>query len=93
MKIELTILSIDARISIDSTDPPFGEKSMRAQVLQSLRVSLFFLIAAVTTGPGTQAKILHVSKSGDGADGLTWETAFHAIGDALTASASAFWHG
>lgn len=37
----------------------------------------------------SQSRTLHVSKSGDGSDGLTWESAYNAISDALAVSASA----
>jgi len=38
--------------------------------------------------PASEARTLHVSKSGDGSDGQSWATAFTAVGEAINSSAS-----
>jgi len=48
--------------------------------------ALFFAIL-LNPCARSDARTFHVSKSGDGTDGLTWETAFMTIGEALTVAA------
>ena len=52
------------------------------------RIIFFFSAVFILTPDMAHAEILYVSKTGNGTDGTSWETAFGAISDALTASAS-----
>ena len=56
--------------------------------LQSLSSYLVIFPALVVLVSPVPAEILRVSKTGDGTDGLTWETSYTTIGKALAASAS-----
>lgn len=52
-----------------------------------MRGSVLILLVLLTS-TFSQAATLHVSQQGSGTDGLSWETAFVTISDALTASAT-----
>ena len=57
--------------------------------MKPLALTLLFVFSLMLAGVDeATARILRVSPDGDGTDGLTWETAFTSISDALTASAS-----
>jgi hypothetical protein len=47
------------------------------------------LLCLLFPNSAAQSRTLHVSKAGDGSDGLSWTTAYNAISDALAVSASA----
>jgi hypothetical protein len=64
---------------------PPRERPFRLPVALPGGVFLCLLLFPIS---GAFSRTLHVSKSGDASDGVTWETAYTAIGDAIADSTS-----